>query len=100
MRYRRTAIPAPRPPIAACEASPASWGASLARLLLSDSGWHGCRYARAVVPSSPRRRTMVPAFILWLLGVPRMVVILLGLLECFLPAMPSDRTITGKSRRV
>jgi hypothetical protein len=43
---------------------------------------------------------MVPAFILWLLGVPRMVVILLGLLECFLPAMPSDRTITGKSRRV
>ena len=75
-------------------------GASLARLLLSDSSWHGCRYARAVVPSSPRRRTMVLGFILWLLGIPRVVVILRGLLEFFSPAMPSDRTITGKSRRV
>ena len=43
---------------------------------------------------------MVPVFILWLLGGPRVVVILLGLLECFLPAMPLDRTIIGKSRRV
>src|SRR6266446_9419215 len=43
---------------------------------------------------SPRRRTMVPASIRWLLGVPRVVVILLGLLGFFSPAMPSDRTIT------
>jgi hypothetical protein len=43
---------------------------------------------------------MVLGFILWLLGVPRVVVILLGLLEFFSPAMPSDRTITEKSRRV
>jgi len=43
---------------------------------------------------------MVPAFILWLLGVPRVVVILLGLFGFFAPAMPSGRAITGKSRRV
>jgi len=43
---------------------------------------------------------MVPGFLLWLLEVPRVVVILLGLLGFFAPAMPSGRTITGKSRRV
>jgi len=43
---------------------------------------------------------MVLAFILWLLGVPRVVVILLGLFGFFSPAMSSGRTITRKSRRV
>ena len=43
---------------------------------------------------------MATEFLRWFLGVPRVGVILLGLLGFFKPSMPSGRTTTGESRHI
>jgi hypothetical protein len=43
---------------------------------------------------------MAPEFLRWFLGVPRVGVILLGLLGFFKPSMPSGRTTTWESKRI